>query len=928
MGLMGEADWTGKWIGVEPPAPPAADPDAFAGAQWIAPATSDMPTTSRHGRIYFRHAFDLPAAPERAVAVFAAPVTFTLSVNGVGLGSGINLGRAVYFDAGPWLRAGRNVLTIELEDLDRRNFDLGVIGALEITGADDKVTRIVTGKNFKTRAKVEQGWLEPSFDDATWPAARETGALGAEGRQPVTASPMLLPAPTVLRREVALKAPVKRATLHATALGLYEFRINGARVGEDIFTPGWTDYSKRIQYQSYDVTQRLKEGANVLGATLADGWYAGYLGFGRRREHYGRAPRLLAQLHVEYADGSKEIIATDKNWKAGTGPIAESDFLMGERYDARRELSGWDAPGFDDSGWKPVLADAVTTRPEAYRGAPVRRLDEIAPLSAKPGPGVTIYDMGQNFAGWVRLHVRDAKPGQLIRLRFAERLNPDGSLYTANLREARAVDTYICRGGAEETWEPRFTFHGFQYVEVAGSPLPAASATITGIPITADTPKTGFFETSDPTVNKLFSNIQWTQWMNFIEVPTDCPQRDERLGWTGDAQIYIPTATYVADVSAFFTKWLTDLEDAQTPEGAFPDVAPHKVATGSGTAGWGDAGVICPWTFYEVYGDRQLLESHFDSMLRWVEYCRTNSEGLIRPDKGYGDWVNINDVTPKNVLGTAYFARSTELTANAAEALGKVEEAAKLRELHAQIVAAFNKAFVDEAGRVKGDTQSAYVLPLRFGLLPESKRPAALQRLLELLEARQWHLSTGFLGTKDLMAALTENGRPDVAYRLLHNDTFPSWGFSIAHGATSIWERWDGWTAEQGFQTPGMNSFAHYSFGAVGQWMFETVGGIRALEPGYGKILIHCRPGGKLTWARTRYDSIRGAIATDWKLDGDRYELKVTIPANATARVVLPAGKTTESGATVTAESRGGDQQVEIGSGDYLFVVEGAKFSN
>ncbi len=570
---------------------------------------------------------------------------------------------------------------------------------------------------------------------------------------------------------------------------------------------------------------------------------------------------------------------------------------MGETYDARREMPGWDKPGFEARGWMPVDVGAeLHPVLQPHPGPEVKVVGRFKPKKiTQPKPGVWVIDLGQNFAGVVQLRVK-GKPGQRIQIRHAERLNPDGTIYTKNLRSARATDVYICRGDGIETWSPRFTFHGFQYVELTGLTEPPTQDTITGLALSSATPVVGDFECSDPMLNQLHSNIFWTQRANFIDVPTDCPQRDERLGWTGDAQIYIRTATLNCDVQAFFTKWLVDLEDAQRPDGQFPCVAPLVVAGDDGGPAWADAGVICPWTIYEVYGDRRLLAQHYDAMKRYIAFCKNRCTPDLLPPKQFhcfGDWLNVHDPTPKDVIYTAYFAYSTMLTAKAAEALGRTDEARKYWDLYNRIRAAFNRAYVDQNGRIKGNSQTAYVLAIAFDLVQGKRLQQAAQHLIERIRARDWHLSTGFIGTKDLMLVLAKIGRNDVAYRLIHNDTYPSWGFSIKHGATTIWERWDGWTPEKGFQDPGMNSFAHYSFGAVYQWMVENIGGIRNDGPSYKHLIIKPYPDGKLTWARVAYHSIRGLIQTHWERHGDRLTLDVLIPPNTSAIVYIPTNDPT-----------------------------------
>jgi alpha-L-rhamnosidase len=789
-------------------------------------------------------------------------------------------------------------------------------------------------------ARWAMGVLGPSdWAGAAWigwdrPRQREQPPAPLDAAKSKVAR-LVLPPPSYLRTTFRLEGRPRRAILYATALGIFEVHLNGRRVGDDSFNPGWTDYTKRVYYRAFDVTGRVRSGQNALGAILADGWYSGYVGFGKKRDHYGMKPRFRAWLRMEMEDGGAVDVVSGPGWRAATGPIREADFLMGETYDAREALPGWDAPGFDDRRWDAVdLGAELQPAVQWHPGPPVRPFAELKPRSiTQPVPGTFVLDMGQNFAGIARLRVA-GEPGRKITLRFAERLNPDGTIYTTNLREARVVDTYICAGRGEEIWEPRFTFHGFQYVEVTGLKSHPAPEAITGIALSSETPFVGSFAGSDPMLNRLFSNITWTQQANFIDIPTDCPQRDERLGWTGDAQVYIGTAALIGDVQAFFTKWLVDLTDGQRADGQFPMVAPVKVAGDDGGPAWADAGVICPWTIYQVYGDRRLLERQYPSMVKFIEFCRRRSTPELLPPKQFhcfGDWLSINADTPKDVIYTAYFAHSTDLLTRAAEVLGRATDAAKYRELSGAIKAAFNRAYVAPDGRIKGDTQACYVLAIAFDLVEGEQLRRAAQYLVEDIEKRGGHLSTGFIGTKSLMQALAKINRHDVAYRLLHNTTFPSWGFSIKQGATSIWERWDGWTPEKGFQDPGMNSFAHYSFGAVYQWMVENIGGIRSDGPAYKHIVIAPVPDPHLDAARITYDSIRGPIeARVTNSKGEWSALEVTIPANTTATVSLPADRGQrlfESGRPLDrAEGvkpvRTEDNRVvvEIGSGTYRFT--------
>jgi alpha-L-rhamnosidase len=744
--------------------------------------------------------------------------------------------------------------------------------------------------------------------------------------------PEKLAALPYLRKTFEVEAPVQRAILYATALGLYDVHINGKRVGDHVLAPDWTDYRKRVRYQAYDVTDLIKQGRNVIAALLANGWFSGRIGNGGF-EYFGTDPAFLAQLEVTYKDGRTETIVTDDSWKSHVSPILSSDFMVGEDYDARQELKEWDQPGLDESDWTAVaLRNEPSLELDSQVSEPVCELCELKPKSiSEPLPGHWLYDLGQNMVGVVRLKV-SAPAGTEVTLQHAEMLNPDGTIYTKNLRGAPSVDHYICKGGGTEIWQPRFTFHGFRYVEVTGLTNRPDISAVTGIVIGSDTPRTGEFSCSDPRVNQLQSNIQWGQRGNYLSVPTDCPQRDERLGWMGDAEVFVRTATYNADVAAFFTKWMVDVDDGQSAAGAYGNVSPNTMS-GKGTPAWADAGVICPWTIYEAYGDKRILERHLPAMTKWVEFMREHSNNLVREgNRGsdYGDWLSINANTPKDLIGTAFFAYSTHLLAQSYAALGHEAKARKYEQLFEDIKTAFNKRYVSPDGSIKGNTQCAYAMALRFDLLPDDMRPKAAQHLEDDIKTKGWHLSTGFIGVGYLLPVLTETGNANTAYRLLLQDTFPSWLFSVKHGATTIWERWDGWTPDKGFQDPGMNSFNHYSLGSCGEYLFGGIGGINPASPGYKTILIKPVICDGLTWAKASYDSIHGRIATYWKKNGKQLELDVTIPANTTAKVYIPTNsdaKVTESGVSL-AKANGvsvirhepDSLVVNVGSGNYKFI--------
>lgn len=748
---------------------------------------------------------------------------------------------------------------------------------------------------------------------------------------------------------------VKSATLYATALGIYELYLNGHRIDDAYFAPGWTEYKKRAYYYTYDVTPMIKSGANAVGAWVADGWYAGYIGFGlltgigtekTGRDTYGKTPALMLQLEISYTDGSSQIVPTDTSWKvSGDGPVREADFLMGESYDARKEASGWDTAGFDDTGWENAIlpsqngsapadfyeysngekpgdpaviksrkVDLGFVRPaklESFPGVPVRPIEEIIPVSiSSRSNGVYIFDMGQNFAGVVRLKLKGAA-GSKIQLRYGEMLYSDGRLMNENYRKARSIDQYVLRGDKNgEEWTPQFTYHGFRYVEISGLTEKPDKNAVTGVVLHSDTPLTSGFECSDPNVNRLFKNIVWTQRANFMDLPTDCPQRDERFGWTGDAQIYANAATYNADVAAFYTKWLRDLMDSQRPSGVFPGYAPFPFQHGwdFGTA-WCDAGVICPWTVWHAYGDTRIIERCWPSMVRFMDWRQRSSKDFLGVVHGneWGDWLSIGEKTPIDFIDTVYFAYSAELMADMANAINRKAEADQYRRLFENIRKAFNKKYVHSDGSLSVDTETAYALTIYVNLLDEGGRMKAGKILADKIARGETSdrsgMTTGFLGTRPLLLALTGTGQNDVAMKLFKSRKFPSWGYEVEQGATTVWEHWDSYTkahefeGEDGNQNASMNSFSHYSFGAVGEWMLGDLAGIRSDGPGYKKIIIWPSPpprsvaqqGEPIDWVNAHYDSIRGRITSNWRITKDSFELKIEVPPNTTATVVMPA---------------------------------------
>lgn len=785
-----------------------------------------------------------------------------------------------------------------------------------------KVTNEFAGKDpaFEEKKVLEAQWL---VDD--W----KSGSVTAENSVcdlTIGRPKQYLPAP-YLRKEFTVATGVKRAIIYATAQGVYELSLNGQRVSNDVFMPGWTDYKQRIYYTAYDVTDLLKEGPNAIGAILGDGWFRGNISCVGQNK-YGNKLRFKAQLHIDYDNGQSKILTTDSDWKASYGPILESDMQAGEVYDARLEMPGWSQAGFDQSSWSPIVTgSSLMPLLQAYPGVPVRAVKELPAVKVtEPTPGTYVFDLGQNFSGWARLKV-NGQAGDEVTMIFAEMLKDDGSAYTINLRSARAVDTYVLKGGGEEVWEPRFTFHGFRYVQVSGLKEKLTADAITGIVLYSDSPESSSFECSNPMVNKIQENIVWGQSSNYLEVPTDCPQRDERLGWTGDTQVFIRTGCYNQDVSEFFTKWMVDLMDTQNRQGLFGNQAP--VFHGHGAAAWACAGIICPWTIYKVYGDTRMIETHYDAMVRYMDACGKDGLGG-RKVHTWGDWLAPGGRPPTAFISAAYHAYTTSLMAEMAVALGKIDDATKYNKQFQDIRAHFQKTFVKPDGKIESELQTAYCMALSFDLLSAAQRKQAEAHLIARIKADNYHLTSGFLGIPILLPTLTEMGRSDIAYRMIQNTTYPSWGYSIEQGATTIWERWNSYSKDKGFGDVKMNSFNHYSLGACGEWMFRSMLGIETDGAGFKKITMKPELGEGITWAKGHYDSIQGRIGSDWKIENKTFHWNITVPANTTATVYVPAkdaAAVTESG-KAAAEAEGvkflrmeNDRAVyQVAAGSYGFV--------
>lgn len=748
----------------------------------------------------------------------------------------------------------------------------------------------------------------------------------------------------LLRKSFEVGGDIKNVRIYATSLGIYELELNGARVGDMLFTPGWTSYTQRLQYQSYDVTEMLQKGTNAIGMSLANGWYKGHLGWNDRTNIYGNQRAGLLQMVIRYVDGTEEIISTDASWKSSFGPIRMSELYHGEHYDARLEQIGWSTNKFDPSEWHAVdVLEHTKDIIIAQENQPTRIVEEITPVELILTPaGDVVIDMGQNMVGWMKFSV-EAEAGTRIVLQHAEVLDQDGNFYTANLRSAKQIITFITKGEGMESFEPTFSFQGFRYVKVEGYPGTLNLDHFIGKVIHTDMELIGSFECSHPMINQLQHNIIWGQKGNFLDVPTDCPQRDERLGWTGDAQVFVRTAAYNYNVAPFFEKWLKDLSADQLESGGVPFVVPHVLGENDySSAAWGDAAVICPWNIYLSYGDKRILEAQYDSMKAWVEYIRVQGENEYLWNTGFhfGDWLGLDakensyvGATPKDLIATAFFAHSTSLLKKTADVLGKHEDVSKYGDLLERIIVNFNQEFITPNGRLAAPTQTGHVLALMFDLVDDATRKRIADMLAEYVKENNYHLTTGFVGTPYLCHVLSSNGYHDIAVKLLLQEEYPSWLYSVSKGATTIWEHWDGIKPDGSFWSENMNSFNHYAYGAIGDWLYQEVAGLNTDEeqPGYKHMIIKPNIESGLTYANTSHESMYGMIRSGWSLgENGQVEVTVTIPPNTTATVELPAAsleKINESGISLAGavgveryEQKEGFVRLNVGSGHYQFV--------
>jgi len=964
-GLLHSSNWQAKWISYEDDEHRSI---RAANAEWItapSPATS-APSESTPTRLYFRFKFGLPAEARVAKLHITGKDTVAAWVNGKQQSElqpwpmWNNLPWRTYsiYDITGAVHSGSNTLAAEVLNYDRPRTSTTLFSAtIYIQLSDGRIVTYKTNpEGWKASSTASDGWSSSEFDDSSWPGAEtypgKTGFRSETAGNPWTTDPV-----AALRKNVSVSKPVRSARLYATALGAYKFHINGKVVGDEILAPGWMDFRSHIPYQAYDVTSLVQPGPNAIAALVAPGWYSTPLTWVAQSNNYGTAPPALrAQLRIQYEDGSIDSINTDESWKADNSATTSAEIYDGETFDARRVQAGWDTATFNDSSWHEVQLPPVPDITIEWQSFPPIRVEKelTAKSMATPAPGTYVFDFGQNLAGVA--HVRlQGSAGTVVQLRFAELANSDGSVYTENLRNAKATDRIILAGTGIEEFQPDFTFHGFRYVEVTGLAGKPALDSVKAVVFHTDAPFTAQLETGSGMLNQLWSNILWGQRSNFVGVPTDCPQRDERLGWTGDAQVFWRAAVFNMGIDAFSRKFAGDLRGTQTAEvPMYAHFAPGVFSENDGfAAGWADAGVIIPWTAWVQFGDKRILEQNWDAMQNYLGAIEAANPDYLWKNKSgipYGDWLSPEGVTAEDLLATAYWAYDTSLMVQMAHALGRTAEEQHYRDNFEKIKTAFIHAYVhddgsvspsasslasipapgDHSGKILKESQTGYVLAIHMNLLPDQLRAKAADHLLDLLKANNWRLGTGFLGTPYLLAALTETGHSDVAYRLLLTTAYPSWGYLVEHGATTMWERWNG---DEKKSDPSMNSYNHYAYGAVADWIYRYAAGIDTTpsDPGFHTIYLHPNFNPELGQIDFSYDSTYGRIHSAWKLDGKTAVWHLTVPPNTTAELPLSAKQATQywingkllsqSGEMLSAD-KGGERNVyRFPAGSYTLTV-------
>ncbi len=874
-------------------------------------------------------------------------LTVNYEVNPEGVGKQIQLGWVIVSDQREVLQASYHLQISKDKKFEEKVYDSEVVQSeasqhitpmgLELESLQKYYYRVrVTDNKGETSPYSEIGYfITGILEEAEWKAQ----FISAETVEDAENSKG-----TYLRSHFNIAKKVKSAYVVSTALGLYHLYMNGKKIGKDQMMPGWTSYKKHLVYQLYDITEEVKQGENAIGAMVGAGWYKGSMGFRESRNNYGKQTALLCQIRLTYEDGTIEEIISDKNWKGYDAPVLFAEIYDGEIYDARREQEGWCTPGFKDEMWREVEVvdyDKGVLMPQG--AGRVQVIETLAPKRIFTTPqGDTVIDFGQNLTGWVSFKVK-GQLGDKVELACFEVLDKEGNVYLDNLRGAKQTLIYYCKDDKEVEYAPYFTFQGFQYVKVVSYPGDVKADDFTANVVHTKMEQTGEFECSNPAVNQLQHNILWGLKGNFLDIPTDCPQRNERLGWTGDAQIFSRTACYLMNTYTFFSKWLRDVKADQTPEGGVPHVVPDILSNkceedwllSKGThsaAAWADVATINPWTLYLTFGDRQILKEQYESMQGWVDFMYNHSEdGIWSYGLQFGDWVALDaeegsyfGATPNELTATAYYAYSTQLLAKIAKVLGKEEDYEKYTQLHQEIVKSFQKHFFNKEGRLIAQTQTAHILALYFDLVPEGHKEKIVEGLLDLLKKENGHLVTGFVGTPYFCHALSQNGHTKEAYELLLKDDFPSWLYQVKMGATTIWEHWDGIKPDGSMWSADMNSFNHYAYGAIGEWLYRVVAGIEIdeNEPGYKHSIIAPHIGGGFDYVKAAYESIYGKISSHWRVKGKRVEMDLIIPVNTRATLYLEEVKEVIEADGMVFETGNGLTYAEVGSGNYHVIYE------
>ncbi len=963
-GLMHPDAWKAQWIGYETPEEAAV---RHAPAAWIESPDPQVKTTAEGGetRVEYRVQVNLEKPVKRATLYATGQDTVAAWVNGK---QALVAAPFPAWRQMPWKKfvkadvtgdvmAGANVLAVEtVRYTGTKNEAPPMMATLVVEYSDGSMGTFASQPGWKSFAGAPKRWEERDYNDAVWRAA-ELWTAAAGSRQPPPGHPWIPDSVKALRHSFAVSKPVKSARLYATALGAYEMFLNGKRVSEDVLAPGWSDYREHVMYQAYDVTKLVANGSNAMGALLAPGWYETPLEWFQQPNNYGATPPALrAQLRIEHTDGSVDWVTTDASWRAKTSHILSSELYDGETEDGRLRAGTVAAfsAGATPKEWRAVhLIEPKPVKIEAQEYQPIRVERELAAKAMnEPKPGVYVFDFGQNLAGVEKLRVSGPK-GADVQVRFAEILNDDGTLYTDNLRTAKATDHFILAGEGVEEFVPQFTFHGFRYAEVTGLATAPDKDALTALVTHTNAPFAAQLKTGSAMVDQLWSNIVWGQRSNFVGIPTDCPQRDERLGWMADAQVFWRTASYNMDLTAFTRKFGGDMRGTQAGSAMYGIYSPGTARENMGFGpGWSDAGVIIPWTSWLQTGDARVVEENWDAMTKYVDaIAAANPDGLWakQPGIGFGDWLSPEGKTDQVLIATSSWAYDVTLLRQMAHATVRTAAEKKYGDLFEKIRAAFVKKFVHDDGFVAGadrkptefgernhppagnaeDTQTGYVVALHMNLLPEGLRAAAAQKLVDKIQANHGLLGTGFLGTPYLLEELTKTGHADVAYQLLLNTQYPSWGYLIEHGATTTWERWNG---DQMKADPSMNSYNHYAYGAVADWIYRYAAGVDAtpLDAGFHTVVLHPVFDARMGSVDFTYPSSYGVIHSAWTVTASTADWKVTIPANTTGWLAVDnagGAKYTVDGVALTsskmakAMTRGGEGGFELEPGSYHFSV-------